>query len=433
MSTLKKRNSFLVLSLALLVILMTTLPATAGEPVNLNVNGDPVKAPLFQENGVSFITAKAFVRFAGADLTRVNDQELKIIENDTTLSLAAGKKEALLNGQPVTLPAAPVKQENEVFIPLRFVADTFGFEVGWDGEKQMVSLNRNETRDGLTATDLLAKSNQAVMNVNTYSMAGNLDMTINMAAAGQPTGTAPVKMTTRLEGQIQNNPMQLYMIMTMTPDGMDVQPQTMETYMTEDKIYVKAPGQEWTVQDNPLPAEFWKQQQDIQNNPLKAVAQMKEMGMLFNFGNDAVVDGREYYVINTTMDMNKFRQAYEKLTGQVMQNIPLSAESPEPAELQAMMQKLMEKMSMDYYCTAYINKETLINDIIKLDMTMNMTVNPAELAPQGSTPQENMPGEITTNVTMQGDIKITDLGQPFAAPDVSNAVAATTPAPTQAD
>ena len=42
----------------------------------------------------------------------------------------------------------------------------------------------------------------------------------------------------------------------------------METFMNQEKMYMKLPEQEdWLVQDLPFSPEFWKQQQDIQSDP----------------------------------------------------------------------------------------------------------------------------------------------------------------------
>ena len=280
--------------------------------------------------------------------------------------------------------------------------------MGWNAEKQLVLLTRNETRDTMTATDLLVKSNQAVMGTNTYSMAGDIKMTMGMEADGEKMEGSPLSMNTKLEGQIQSNPMQVSMKMKMTPLDKGVVPETtMETYMTEDRMYMKAPGQEWMVQDLPFSKDFWNQQKDIQSDPLKAVAQMKEMGMLLNFGNDLTLNGQEYYVINTTLDMNKFRQGYQKIVGQIMQSVPQTT-GANPEEMQSFMEKIMDKMSIDHYYTAYINKKTLICDVINIDAKMNMTFNPAEFAkeispdPQNNPSGEKVPQEIKINMVLQG-------------------------------
>ncbi len=419
-----KKKSFMVLALVSLLSLTIAMPAMAKDKVSLVVNGDNVKSTeLYQENGVSFVPLDLYSRFAGADVSLASEDTIEITENGTTLLMKLGDKQATLGSKALVMPAAPVKEETDVFIPLRFVSEAFGFNVGWDNSKQQVSLSREELRDGMSAFDLLVKSNQAVMDVDTYSMSGEINTALDTVVDGKKMNESPMKMVTSMEGQYQNNPMQVYMLVRVSPVEEAGIPETvMETYVTESKIYTKSPGQEWIAQDMPFPAEFWKEQQDIQSDPIKAVQQMKDLGMLVNFGNDVVINGQEYYTINSTIDMDKFREGYQDIIDQFLSGLP-AANGANPEETQKMMQQVMDSMKMDYFYTAYINKETLISDIIKLDITMEMSIKPSEfpgMAGEGA--EGDVPEEIVTSMAMQGEIKIGDLGKPFIAPDISNAV-----------
>lgn len=419
-----KRNLFLTTTLALLVSLLIALPAFAGDQVNLNVNGDSAaQFDIFLKDGISMVTVDAFARFSGADVEWTPGNTLKIIENGVILLMTVDKKDALLKGEPVTLSCAPVKTGDKVYVPLRSVGEAFGYEVGWDNRQRLVTLNRNETRDGMTPGELLVKANRVAMDINTYSMEGNMNMNISVVADGKQVGDAPGNLNIELTGHYQNQPMRMYMKQNIVPAVKDQVPEmAVETYMTEEKMYMKAPGQEWVVQDMPFAPEFWKQQRDIQSDPLKAAAQMKEMGMLLNFGNDVSIDGREYYVINSTLDMNKFRQGFQKLMQQAIQSMPPSAGTGDPALVQQQLQKLLENSKVDYYYTVYVNKKTMITDVVKFNALMELTMNPSELGSPGDAENKTgIPKEVKTKIAMKGEFKIGNLGSPFVAPDVSNA------------
>jgi hypothetical protein len=171
--------------------------------------------------------------------------------------------------------------------------------------------------------------------------------------------------------------------------------------------------------DMPFPADLIKKQQDIQSNPLKAAEQMKEMGMLASFGNDVTIDGQDYYVVNATLDMNKFREGYQKIIDDVMKG--LSPEMIQGVDMQVIMQELMKNMQMDYFCTTYINKKTLMSDLVSLDITLDLSLNPSQLGIQDEK-SGDQPFKI--HEAIKGQIKITDTGKPFAAPDVSAAAPA---------
>ncbi|MFP3903126.1 MAG: copper amine oxidase N-terminal domain-containing protein, partial [Armatimonadota bacterium] len=59
---------------------------------------------------------------------------------NTEIVMQVGYPQALVNGEARQLQVAPVLSECQVFIPLRFVAETLGYEVTYtDGEVDLVS------------------------------------------------------------------------------------------------------------------------------------------------------------------------------------------------------------------------------------------------------------------------------------------------------
>lgn len=413
-----------VMTLVLILSLLAAAPALAVDKVPLNLNGESAgMIDLYGDKGISMISVDAYARHAGADISWSAGNTVVISENGTELSLATGQKEALLDEEIVSLPAEPVIVDGSVFVPLRFVAGTFGFDVHWNEQQNRVELSRQETRDGMTPLDLMVKSTAETQKVNTYGMDGYMTMVMSAEADGNQASQAPVQMKMRMTGQLQNDPMEIYLKQTIdagdetVPQGTEI-----ETYMTAEKMYIKMPGQGWLVQDMPFGPEFWQQQQEFQSDPLRAAEQIKEMGMLLNFGNDVQIDGRDYYVVNATLDMEKFRAGYPKMLQQVMQGISGQGAAENQEEVQQVLQKLVDSMEMDYYYTVYIDKETLFTDVFKLDARIKMNMDLAELgAAVGETPKPEAPGEFKIDMDMSGEFKITNPGAPFEAPDVSDA------------
>ena len=54
-----------------------------------------------------------------------------------------GEDIVLINGQVNSLDVGTLLMDDRTYVPLRFVAENFGFEVGWDGTKREVSINDN--------------------------------------------------------------------------------------------------------------------------------------------------------------------------------------------------------------------------------------------------------------------------------------------------
>jgi len=413
-----RKSLFFVVMLALMTVVLANA-AFAAEEVQLQVNGDMVPSPiLYLDKDVTMISADTYVRLSGADLSEAGDI-FTITENGKTLSLTNGKNEAILGGQPVALPRAPLKTNGVVYVPLRVVSNAFDFEVSWDTEKRLVSLARNETRDGMTPFELLAKSTAASQSYSTYSMDGNYDMALEIMADGKLVEEAPKNLAMDLTGQIQNDPFQYYMVQKANLSEA-IPEMVIEMYMNGEKMYMKMPGQEWLALEQPFSPEFWKQQQDIQSDPIKAVAQMKEMGILVNYGNDITVNGKDYYVLNAALDIDKFRESFEELFQQSMQAVASGEEQENPAELQQQMQKIMESAKLDYHYTVLLNKETLISDIIKFDAKMDLTMENPE--PDTAQTDEQVPKEMRIKYDIVGEFTISGLGEPFKAPVIDNNV-----------
>jgi len=417
-----RRKVLITIILGLMLSLVAVMPAMASEKLNLNVNGEAAGMfDIYGENGVTMIPVDAYLRIAGADLGWVSDKNFNINENGASLALVVGQKEASLNGNTVTMPAGPVSVSDQVYVPLRFVAGAFGFDVTWDEKQRLILMERSETRDGLTPLEVVVKSGAATQDINNYSMDGNMNVVINMEADGVKVTAEPMKMDMQLKGQIQNEPMQIYMQQLITAATETGMPETaVETYMTTDKMYIKMPEQGWIAQDMPFSPDFWQQQQDIQSNPIQAAEQMKEMGMFMNFGNDVTVGEQDYYVVNATLDMEKFREALPQMMQQVVQGVSGTGDAQNP-ELNQVMQQMLESMDMEYFYTVLINKDTLITDVINLDARIKMDV---EAGTVGDGEQQE-PKVLKIDMNMSGEIKITDPGMPFNAPDVSDAKAMT--------
>lgn len=412
-----KKNFLKTLSLASLLAFLVAMPVGAAQEVKFSVNGEQAVVNSYLENGVTMIGVDSFARITGATWEESADA-VKIVKNGKALILTVGKKNASLDGSSYSLAKAPEKVQEQLYIPLRSVSQALGMEVAWDRAESRVNLEINETRAGLTPVELLVKSEQAAQAVNTYSMEGSF--TIDMAMRAEDVEETVPSMVTTISGQVQNEPFQTYLIQTMEMPGMEESALEMETYMTEEKIYVKGPDGQWTVQDLPFGPEFWQEQRALQSDPLQAAAQLREMGMLLTFSDDTVIDGQDYYVVNGLLDMEKFREAYPEIMEQALGAVPLPAADLE--QVQLLIQKLLENMNMDYFYRVYINQDTLMSDRVDCKIFMDLVLDLKELGEMDEEVLEGMPQQVELKMDMEGRFIIKDVGRPFEAPDVSQAL-----------
>ncbi|MDI6717156.1 MAG: stalk domain-containing protein [Actinomycetota bacterium] len=112
------------------------------------VNGKPVNSgqSAFIYQGRIFIPAEQLGEILEVNVEIDNDNEkVNIISSSRNIAFAIGDNTATVDGEEVVLDVAPMLENGKVFIPLRFVAESFGAEVKWDSEFRVVdiSIGRN--------------------------------------------------------------------------------------------------------------------------------------------------------------------------------------------------------------------------------------------------------------------------------------------------
>jgi peptidoglycan endopeptidase LytE len=84
---------------------------------------------------VRFVTEKLGFQVEG----RVDRGEAAVIMKDATrtVQMKTGESQAYINGNPVSMGGKAVFVQGRVFVPLRFVTDTFGIRIRWDNENRI--------------------------------------------------------------------------------------------------------------------------------------------------------------------------------------------------------------------------------------------------------------------------------------------------------
>lgn len=64
----------------------------------------------------------------------------------TTIILRIGSKNMYVNGRLVVLDSVPITRNDRTLLPIRFVAEALGAQVGWDDATQKVTIQDKTTK-----------------------------------------------------------------------------------------------------------------------------------------------------------------------------------------------------------------------------------------------------------------------------------------------
>jgi hypothetical protein len=106
----------------------------------------------FIENGRTFVPVRFLAYAIGIPESGVfwdgSTRTVRLEGKGITLILHIGNKVLLRNGDPVGMDVAPFIRWNRTFLPARFVAEAFGFEVDWDPVARAVLIFAPEQENG---------------------------------------------------------------------------------------------------------------------------------------------------------------------------------------------------------------------------------------------------------------------------------------------
>lgn len=68
------------------------------------------------------------------------DQSIDLIKDGTTVNLKVNSSWAVVNGQKIPIDATPIMHRGLTYVPLRFISQTFGYEVIWHGETNDIAI-----------------------------------------------------------------------------------------------------------------------------------------------------------------------------------------------------------------------------------------------------------------------------------------------------
>jgi len=92
-----------------------------------------LRGPVRESRNRLLVPAPELAQRLGVIVTHKSNEQLEISSDERRLVLSAGSRHAVLDGERITLRVAPAMAGGQLLVPLRFVAETFGHQVIWEG------------------------------------------------------------------------------------------------------------------------------------------------------------------------------------------------------------------------------------------------------------------------------------------------------------
>lgn len=148
----KKILSTLLLSS---IITLSSITVYASSDITVFVDGTQVSYPTppVIKNGSTLVPLRQTFQALGSTVDWDNaSQTITANKDNTTIQLTIGDNTASKNGTDFNVSVAPQIINGSTFVPLRFVAESFGSSVSWDNVTQIVSIVSEKKANAETST-----------------------------------------------------------------------------------------------------------------------------------------------------------------------------------------------------------------------------------------------------------------------------------------
>ncbi len=131
-----------IAAVAAIAVALAFAPMPPASAQTVMVGGQPLQlspGPI-ERSGRVFVPLRGIFERLGASVV-YSAGTINATKGKTTVSLHIGSTQATVNGQPQLLDVAPFIVGATTYVPLRFVAQSLGANVGYDAGTQVVSIN----------------------------------------------------------------------------------------------------------------------------------------------------------------------------------------------------------------------------------------------------------------------------------------------------
>ena len=146
----KKIVLFITVSVIMLMAFTTT--SFAQLPLRVVVNGNrvnfPDAEPFIDDNGRTQVPVRFVSEALGAEVGwEGSTKTVTISQGDKEIKIVIGKKDYTINGEKNLMDTEALLKEDRTFVPVRFVSEGLGARVDWDPAVRTVYIDTREKGD----------------------------------------------------------------------------------------------------------------------------------------------------------------------------------------------------------------------------------------------------------------------------------------------
>lgn len=134
-------------------------------------------------NERTLLPVRAVVEAMGGTVEWNGDtQTVTLNRNSDTINLIIGSQTAYLNDKAEVIDTAPTILNNRTMLPIRFIAENFGFTVNWDNEHQTVTISEQKADNSQPAVSTPNPTTEPQPTETTIPEENTMTVTINGTA-----------------------------------------------------------------------------------------------------------------------------------------------------------------------------------------------------------------------------------------------------------
>lgn len=380
--------------LTVCTLLALAVPAHSADGISVRVGESAVAfdtAPYIEE-GRTLVPLRAIADRLGFEVGWMeSERKVTLTKDDVSIALWLDRTGALINGREAVLDVAPRVRNGRTYVPVRFLAETLGARVGWDGGTNTVSVAPGAARALLDKLMQQQKAGQDLM------MTGKMQIVVKMMAPGQSALTMEMPMSVKF--QSYKGDLLSQTVLTLPIPGQQPRTQQAQLAFKGGTLHVVDPATgKWRAAGQVDPAKGVDLSQIVPGatgsvDPLKLQTDLLK-GAVVTFGQEVQEGGVMLSQVNLDMGPGPVNDLVQGL----LKNMPM------PADAKLEIKTDVRRFRLSYWFNAETG--TVVRQGLAADVGVAVTV----------------PGQGTVNLeeTMTGRFEIEPLTAPIQFPDFAN-------------